>query len=318
MAKGRQHKPAQLGKNRHVIHSLGRENLLVAVPHSGADQGNVAGRLLRAISHADAAGEVDKGDVSAGGVVQPHRQPEQLTGQFRIILIGGGIGGQECMNAEVLGAQFLQPVDGACHLVLRHAVLGIPGHIHNGIAQREGAAGIITQTNRLRHLAAADSLQEIHMGCVIQIDVSPHLIGLAHILLRRHIGGEHHIVTGHPHRLRQQQLRIAGAVAAAALLLQDFQDVGVGGSLHGKIFPEAFVPGEGRLQCPGIGPDASLVVQVEGGGNLLFDFHCLFQRHKRGLFHGEHPLFLGRQGAKNPRAAAQGKRISLSRQHSIR
>ena len=42
--------------------------------------------------------------------------------------------GQEGMDAEVLHALLAQGQEGTGHLILGHAVLGIPGHIHDGVA----------------------------------------------------------------------------------------------------------------------------------------------------------------------------------------
>ena len=283
VAVGRQHEPAQLGKDGHIPQPRRGHDLLVAHPHPVADGLDVAPGLLGAVVHADAAGEVDEGEVRAGGVAQPHRQTEQLGGQLGIILIGGGIGGQEGMDAEMLGAQLLEAVDGAGHLILGHAVLGVPGHVHDGVAQAEGAAGVIAQANRLGHRAKA--CQEIHMGGIVQIDVGPQLTGLLHILAGGDVGGEHHIVTGDAHSLGQQELRVRGAVAAAALLMENLQDVGVGGSLHREKFLEALVPGEGLFQSPGVGTDARFVVNMEMGGDLSRDFPGLFQGQKCCFFH---------------------------------
>ena len=220
MAEGRQHEPAQLGINRHIAHARGIHDLLIAHPHSVADGLDVAPGLLGAIVHADAAGEIDEGEVRPGGVAQPHRQAEQLAGKLRVIFIGGGVGGQEGVDAEVLGSQLHQAVDGTGHLILGHAVLGVPGPVHEGVAQAEGPAGVEAQANCLRH--RAQPRQKIHMGGVVQVDVGTQLPGLFHVLAGGDVGGEHHIVTGDAHGLRQQELGIGGAVAAAALFVENF------------------------------------------------------------------------------------------------
>ena len=226
------------------------------------------------------------------------------------------------MNAEVLHSQLHQPVDSPGHLILGHAVLGIPRHIHNGIAQGEGAARIIAQTHGLRHLVPGDFCQEVHKGSVVQVNVSPHFPGLTHILHRGHVGGKHHVVAGAAHGLGKQKLGVAGAVAAAALLLQNLDNIGVRRSLHGEILPVARIPGKSRLQCPGIGSDASLVINVEGGGNLPDDFLGFFQSEKGCLFHIS-SFFPGRQGfrlpsIKKPVQSLHRKSTLSSRQHNIR
>ncbi len=54
-------------------------------------------------------------------------------------------------------------------------------------------------------------------------------------------------MAGDAHGLSHEKLRVGGAVATAALLLEDLKDVGIGSCLHGKVFPEAGVPGKSRL-----------------------------------------------------------------------
>lgn len=233
-------------KNGDVAHVVGGQDFLVLDPHALADDADVAFWLLGAVVHADAAGQVDEGNMGAGGVAQPHCQTEQLPGQGGIIFIGGGIGGEEGVNAEVLRAQLHQPGDRPRHLVFGHAVLGVPGHIHDGVAKREGAARVIPQAHRLGN--RTHGRQKIHIGGVVQIDVYAHLPRLAHIQRRRIVGGKDHVMARDANGLGQQQLRIGGAVAAAALLMEDFQQEGVGGGLDGKILPESGIPGKRRLQ----------------------------------------------------------------------
>ena len=37
-------------------------------------------------------------------------------------------------NPKLPGALLRQALERPCHLILRHAILGIPGHIHDGVA----------------------------------------------------------------------------------------------------------------------------------------------------------------------------------------
>ena len=57
------------------------------------------------------------------------------------------------------------------------------------------------------------------MGQVIQIDDSPHFSGQLHILRRRFIGTEHHIVPRQPRRMAHLQLGQGRTVRAAAFFL---------------------------------------------------------------------------------------------------
>ena len=290
MAVGSQHEAAQLGEDGDVIHALGGQNLLVLLADAFTDEGDVAGGLLGTVVNADAAGEVDEGEVAAGGIAQTDSQTEQLGSQLGVVAVVGGVGSKEGVDAEVLDAQGHHAVDGTCHLVLGHAVLGVTGHIHDGVAQGEGSAGIVAQADGLGHLALADTLQELHVGGVVQVDVSAQIVGLLHVLDGGDVGGEHDVLAHGANGLGHHQLGVGGAVTAAALFLQDLQDVGVGGGLHGEVLPVAGVPGKGFLQCTGVGTDTGLVIQVEGGGMLGGDLLGLFKRHKRCLLHNLVPL----------------------------
>ena len=144
------------------------------------------------------------------------------------------------------------------------------------------------------------------MGSIVQIDVSAQIIGLLHILHRRNIGREHNVRTNRANGLGHQQLCVAGAVAAAALFLQNLQDVGVGSSLYGKVLPEAGIPAECGFQGAGVGADAGLVIDVEGSRNLLNNFLGLVQGQKGSLLHGvllriknKIPMSFATQGAKS-------------------
>ena len=64
-AVGSQHEAAHLGINRDLTESRGDQNLLVDPPYLSADFQDVVGTLVRAIGHAHAAREVDKGNLRA-------------------------------------------------------------------------------------------------------------------------------------------------------------------------------------------------------------------------------------------------------------
>ena len=99
-------------------------------------------------------------------------------------------------------------------------------------------------------------------------------------------------MAGDAHSLGHQQLGVGGAVAAAALLLQDLKNIGVGGRLDSKVLLVTLVPGECLFQCSGVGADACLVINMEGSGNLSRDFLRLFQGQKRCFFHSLCLFFL--------------------------
>ena len=107
VAVGSQHEPAQLGAEGHITHPRGDQDLLVGPPYPFADDRDVIGRLIRTVGDAHAAGQVDKGDMTAGFFLQLHSGAEENGGQGGVILVGNGVGGQESVDAELLGAQLL-------------------------------------------------------------------------------------------------------------------------------------------------------------------------------------------------------------------
>ena len=288
VAVGGQHEPAQLGAQGHVAHAGGDQDLLIGLPDALADEGDVVGGLVGEVGHADAAGQVDEGDVAAGLFLQFHRHLEQNGGQGGIVVVGHGVGGQEGMDAELLGAQLLQALEGLGHLGTGHAVLGVAGVVHDlealiALAQGEDAAGIVAAGDPLGDIAQG-VLQKVDVGDVIQIDGGAQLGGQGELLGGGVVGGEHDVAALEAAAVGHHQLSEGGAVHTAALLLQDLQDLGVGGGLHGEKLFVAGVPGESLVQGAGIFPDALLVIEVEGGGVLVGDLLELFQRDE-GLFH---------------------------------
>ena len=129
-----QHKPAQLREDGHILHTGRLQNGLILPANPFPNGCNVTGRLFRPVVHTHAAREIDKGNVEPGCPVKPHSQAEQLGSQFRIILVTPGIAGKQRVNPKLPGALLRQALERPCHLILRHAILGIPGHIHDGVA----------------------------------------------------------------------------------------------------------------------------------------------------------------------------------------
>ncbi len=282
-AEGREHEAAHLGEDGDVAHACGHEDAVVGLVHAGADDGDVVLGLLGAVVDAHATGEVDVADVHAGGLGHAHRKLEELGGQGRVVVVGHGVGGQEGVDAEVLGAQGLQTGEGLHHVGLAHAVLGVAGVVHDVVAQLVDAAGVVAAEDGLGHLGHL--LQEVHHRDVVEVDESAELGGLVHVERRRLVGGEHDLVALETACLGEQQLGVARAVHAAALLVEDAQKRGVGRGLHGEVLLEAGVPGERGVDRAGTGADACLVVEVEGRGDVRHDGLDLLERGEGLLFH---------------------------------
>ena len=119
------------------------------------------------------------------------------------------------------------------------------------------------------------------MGQVVQIDVRAEVVGFLHVLRGRVVGGKHDVAALEAAGLAHEQLSIAGAVNAAALLLQNLQQVGVGRGLYGKVFLEALVPAERGDDPAGVLADPLFIVKVERGGNIGGDLLRLGKGDKR-------------------------------------
>ena len=119
------------------------------------------------------------------------------------------------------------------------------------------------------------------MGQIVQVDVSAQFVGLLHVLYRRFVRRKHDIATGKAAGLAHQQFGVAGAVDAAALFLQNFQDIRVRGGLDGKVLFKALVPAECSIDLAGVLADTSFIIQVEWRGNLGGNGSGLGQGDKR-------------------------------------
>ena len=119
------------------------------------------------------------------------------------------------------------------------------------------------------------------MGQVVQIDVRAEVVGFLHVLRGRVVGGKHNVAALEAAGLTHEQLSIAGAVNAAALLLQNLQQVGVGRGLDGEIFFKALVPTERSDDPAGVLADSLFIVKVERGGNIGGDLLRLGKGNKR-------------------------------------
>ena len=211
--------------------------------------------------------------------MQADGQLKQDTGQLRVIVISHGLAGQEGVDAELLGTGSHQFCVCLGHLVLAHAVLGVAGVVHDTVAQFKHTARIVAAAYGLGH--TSNLLEKFDMGQIIQIDVRAEVVGFLHVLRGRVVGGKHDVAALEAAGLAHEQLSIAGAINAAALLLQNLQQVGVGRGLDGKVFLEALVPTERGDDPAGVLADSLFIVKVERGGNIGGDLLRLGKGNKR-------------------------------------
>ena len=266
IAVGAKHESAQFGKDGYIPQPCGYHDLLECLADALADGENVVGFLFRPIGDAHAAGQVYKADVCTGLLLEHDSSFKQHPCQLGVVGVGDGVACQEGMQTEVLDPllhQDLEPID---QLLGGKAVLCLPRIVHDMGFDLKMSAGIVPAEDGLRQ--TCNLFQKVNVGDIIQVDVCAQLLCQLEILRRGHIGGEHDIAAGKAACLAHHQLRQRGAVHAAALLLQNFQNKGIGGRLDCKVFPVALVPGKRLLQLPCVLPDALFIVQIEGGGVL--------------------------------------------------
>ena len=76
--------------------------------HPLADGVNVVGLLLGQIGDADAAGQIDEGDVCAGLALQAHGKLKEDARKLGVVVVGDGVAGKECVDTKVLGTLGLE------------------------------------------------------------------------------------------------------------------------------------------------------------------------------------------------------------------
>ena len=88
------------------------------------------------------------------------------------------------MDTELLNAPVLKHSVCFEQLSLCHAVLGIPGIIHNAVAHRNDSARIKSARHYFRVLISDNSVKELDVGNIIKIDDRTHVV-CELVLLRR-------------------------------------------------------------------------------------------------------------------------------------
>ena len=239
------HKSAQLRLD--LYPGLGgiTEHPDIFLPDPFTDPGDIRLLLIGMIGDAHAAGKIDEIQGHAAFLFQSGAQIKQNAGKRWIIAVPGGIAGQEGMQAEFLCPHFFQLIQAQGQLFPGPAIFGIPGGAHDGRAHQKFTAGIIPDTDHFRN--APIFRQHINIADIIQIDDGIHCPGMGKFLRRHGIGAEHYIIPLHAQHFRQQQFTFDGAIQAAALLLKNLQDAGIGQRLHRKIFFKIRRPGKSGI-----------------------------------------------------------------------
>ena len=258
-AVGPHHKAAHLGANGHIAHAGRNQDLVVGRVHPLADGVDVVGLLLGQVGDADAAGQVDEGDMCAGLALQAHGKFKEDACELGIVVVSDGVTGKEGMDAKILGALGLEHAEGLKELLGGHAVLGVAGVIHDAVGELEQAAWIKAAADRFGD-GPRNTLKELDVADVVKVDDGAQLVGELKVGSRRVVGREHDVVAGDAQRAGDHELGIARAIAAAAVFVENGDECRVGIGLDGKVFLKARVPCEGVAHLLHVAADARLVV----------------------------------------------------------
>ena len=187
------------------------------------------------------------------------------------------------MQPEALCAKFFQALQALLQLGIGEAVFRVARIAHDFVADFEVSAGVVAAADGFRN--AAVLTENVNMGDIIEVDERAKTAGIVELMVGHGVGGEHDVPPGESAGVREHQFRVAGAVHAAALLLQNAKDSGVRQRLDGEIFLKIFAPCKRLFQRAGIAADSGFVVEVEGGrvlGGGIFKHRV----RKRKIRHG--------------------------------
>ena len=265
------------------MHTGGNNHLLVQSAHIVCNLFNIRRRLLRAVGNAHAAGKVNHKKVCADHFMRLGRQFKEHPGDGGIIGGVSGVARQQRMQAKLLNAFALQNADGLEDLRAGHAIFGVPGMPHAGVANMQLAAGIVAQADFFRNAAVA--LEKFDMGNIVQIDNRAQLARVYIVLGGRHIGREHDVVALEAHGLGQHKFRNGSAIHPAALAFENGKYIRVGIGLDGEVFPKAGVPGKRRLHAPRRFTNAFFIVEMERRRVNRGDFPQFFGGTEGQLLH---------------------------------
>ena len=227
--------------------------------HPLADGVNVVGLLLGQIGDADAAGQIDEGDVCAGLALQAHGKLKEDARKLGVVVVGDGVAGKECVDTKVLGILGLERAEGLEELLGGHAIFGVARVVHDAVGELEQAARIKAAADRLGN-GPRNALKEFNVADVVEVDDSAQLVGELKVRRGRVVGREHDVVAGDTQRAGDHELGIARAIAAAAVFVENGDERRVGIGLDGKVFLKARVPCKGIAHLLHVAADARLVI----------------------------------------------------------
>ena len=158
------HETAKLCEQADIAKSGRDKHLIEYLVHTFANLQDIIAFLIRCIRDTDTAGQVDVGKLDAGFFLQLNSDLEQDLCKGRVVVVCDRVTCKERMQTEFLRTCVTQLRICLEQLLLRHAVFGIAGVVHDGCGDREGSARIVTAEYCLRNTTCI--LQELYM-CVI-------------------------------------------------------------------------------------------------------------------------------------------------------
>ena len=265
------HKTAQLRINSNISHSCRNKNLFIDFTHTLSDHADIIRLLIRAVWNTDTAGKINKTDVRAGFLLKLHCKLKHNLCKHWVILICYSIAGKKRMNTKILRAFFFQNTECLKNLICCHSILGIPGIIHNIIADLEHTARIVTTADGFWN-SSCSTLHSINVSDIVQVDNSANLIRITKLLFRCVIGRKHDISFSAAKSLCHHKLCHGRTVAATAILLKDLDQIWIGSCFYRKKLLKSFVPAKGFLQRLCIFADSFFIIKMKRCGKLRFNF----------------------------------------------
>ena len=162
--------------------------------YSLADGANVVGLLLGQVGDADAAGQIDEGDVCAGLALQAYGKLKEDARELGVVVVGDSVAGKECVDAKVLGALGLEHAEGLEELLGGHAIFGVARVVHDAVGELEQAAWIKAAADRLGD-GPRNALKEPDVADVVKVDDGTQLVGELKVGSRCVVGREHDVVS---------------------------------------------------------------------------------------------------------------------------
>lgn len=310
-----EHKASHLSVNGNIVHAGRNENLIIDTTYTVGDFINIVRRILRTIRDSDAAGEIDKVEMTSRQLADFTNKGKKRLRKSRIIFVCYGIAYKEGMNSEMLRSLCLQPPIGLDDLRLGHTVFCIAWIVHDAIGNLIDSARIIAAGNRLRDIAEG-LFHVVNMCDVIEVDDAAELRTVCKFLVRRIIRGEHDVVSGKAAGVRKHQLRLRRAVHTAAVFLKNLHQIRIRCSLNRKILPKARVPGKGVKDCLSVSSNPCLIVNMKWRWHLPDDLFKLFLCDKWFFFHNQLISFPRRQ--RMVRSHSPGRIVSKFRRTGVK